>query len=173
MSKQAPAIPTPSKLPWVLVTVLLLALAGTGAWAWFAVANAKSTAAPGAEEGTAGHGGAEAAPAGGKRGPAIYFALDPAFVVNLADPDLVRYLQADVQLMTRDPATAAAIELHAPAIRNRLLLMFGQHTAAQLSQRAAKERLQESGRDEVRSLLKAEGAPAAVEAMYFTSFVTQ
>nr|WP_255703515.1 flagellar basal body-associated FliL family protein [Lysobacter sp. GX 14042] len=99
--------------------------------------------------------------------------MDPAFVVNLADPDSVRYLQADVQLMTRDPATAAAIELHAPAIRNRLLLMFGQHTADQLSQRAAKERLQDSGRDEVRALLKAEGAPAGVEALYFTSFVTQ
>lgn len=168
MSKQVPATPKPSKLPWVLVTVLLLALAGTGAWAWFAVANAKATAASDVEDALA-----EAAPTGGKRGPAIYFALDPAFVVNLADPDLVRYLQADVQLMTRDPATAAAIELHAPAIRNRLLLMFGQHTAAQLAQRTAKERLQDSGRDEVRALLQAEGAPAAVEAMYFTSFVTQ
>lgn len=169
MSKQAPATPAPkaSKLPWILVAVLLVALAGTGAWAWLSSASASPVQATDAEDAED-----EATPAG-ERGPAMYFALDPAFVVNLADPDMVRYLQADVQLMTRDAATAAAIELHAPAIRNRLLLMFGQHTAAQLSQRAAKERLQESGRDEVRTLLKAEGAPAAVEAMYFTSFVTQ
>lgn len=166
MSKPAPATPKPSKLPWVLVVVLMVALAGTGTWAWFTRANAN----PAPDAGT--DATAEAA-TGASRGQAIYFALDPAFVVNLADPDLVRYLQADVQLMTRDTATAAAIELHAPAIRNRLLLMFGEQTIAQLSQRAAKERLQESGRDEVRALLEAEGAPADVEAMYFTSFVTQ
>ena len=169
MSKQAPATPAPkaSKLPWILVAVLLVALAGSGAWIWLSSADARP-APEGAEATTDG------APATtGKRGPAIYFALDPAFVVNLADPEMVRYLQADVQLMTRDAATAAAIELHAPAIRNRLLLMFGDQTVAQLSQRAAKERLQETGRDEVRALLEAEGAPAAVEAMYFTSFVTQ
>lgn len=165
MSKQAPA-PKSSKLPWILVIVLLVALVATGAWAWFSRANAGPAPEVVADA------PADAA-SGGKRGPAIYFPLDPAFVVNLADPDSVRYLQADVQLMTRDPATAAAIELHAPAIRNRLLLMFGQHTADQLSQRAAKERLQDSGRDEIRALLKAEGAPAGVEAMYFTSFVTQ
>lgn len=170
MSKQAPVTPAPkaSKLPWILVAVLLAALAGTGAWAWFARADAGPAPAPGTEaaDGTR-------APSGGKRGPAIYFALDPAFVVNLADPDMVRYLQADVQLMTRDAATASAIELHAPAIRNRLLLMFGDQTVAALSQRSARERLQETGRDEVRAVLEAEGAPADVEALYFTSFVTQ
>lgn len=167
MSKQAPATTAPkaSKLPWILVLVLLVALAGTGAWAWLSRADARPAPDAGAATG--------AAAEGGRRGPAIYFPLDPAFVVNLADRDGVRYLQADVQLMTRDAATAAAIQLHAPAIRNRLLLMFGDQTLAQLSQRAAKERLQDAGRDEVRALLEAEGAPAAVEAMYFTSFVTQ
>lgn len=170
MSKQAPAPPAPkaSKLPWILVAVLLVALAGTGAWAFFSRADARPAPAPGTEAAEG-----DGTPDRTKRSAAIYFALEPAFVVNLADPDMVRYLQADVQLMTRDQATAAAIELHAPAIRNRLLLMFGDQTVAKLSQRSAKERLQETGRDEVRAVLEAEGAPADVEAMYFTSFVTQ
>src|SRR5690606_36502677 len=112
-------------------------------------------------------------PAATARKPAIYFALEPSFVVNLIDNDAVRYLQADVQLMTRDEATAKALELHAPAVRNRLLLLFGQHSASQLAVRSAKERLQEKSRDEVRALLKSEGAPNRVDAVYFTSFVTQ
>ena len=53
------------------------------------------------------------------------------------------------------------------------LLLFGQQTAAQLSQRSAKERLQEQALAEVRGVLKAERAPAKVEAVFFTSLVTQ
>jgi len=94
-------------------------------------------------------------------------------VVNLADTDAVRYLQADVQLVTRDADTLAAFEAHAPAIRNRLLLLFGQQSALQIGQRSGKERLQQAARDEVRALLKAEGAAAEVEAVIFTSLVTQ
>ena len=96
-----------------------------------------------------------------------------AFVVNLADTDAVRYLQADVQLMTRDPATSAALELHAPAIRNRLLLLFSQQASSQLMQRSGKERLQEQALAEVVALLRAEDAPDKVEAVLFTSLVTQ
>jgi len=99
--------------------------------------------------------------------------LEPAFVVNLTDEESVRYLQADLQLMTRDETTLAAFEAHAPAIRNRLLLLFGQQSAAQLAQRSGKERLQEAALAEVRKLLKGEGAPDRVEAAIFTSLVTQ
>ena len=95
------------------------------------------------------------------------------FVVNLADPEGNRYLQADVQVVTRDAATLAAVEAHLPSIRNRLLLLFGQQESRQLAQRAGKERLQTAARDEVRALLKAEGGPDKVEAVIFTSLVTQ
>lgn len=151
-----------SKLPWIIIIMLLLAIAGGGGW-WFMQARAAPPAADGAQ--------APAAAPG--RAPARYYALEPAFVVNLADTDAVRYLQADVQLMTRDAATSAALELHTPAIRNRLLLLFGQQSAAQLAQRSGKERLQEKARAEVVAVLKAEAAPAKVEAVLFTSLVTQ
>ena len=93
--------------------------------------------------------------------------------VNLTDEESVRYLQADLQLMTRDADTLAAFTRHAPAIRNRLLLLFGQQSATQLAQRSGKERLQEAALAEVRRLLKSEGAADKVEAVIFTSLVTQ
>lgn len=163
MSAQSSAVPAAkaSKLPWIIVIVLLLVVAGGAGW-WFM----QSRAAP---EGKA----AEAAKAAPTRPPAQYYPLEPAFVVNLADTDAVRYLQADVQIMTRDPATAAALELHTPAIRNRLLLLFGQQSAEQLAQRSAKERLQEKALAEVVAVLRAEAAADKVEAVLFTSLVTQ
>ncbi|MHC9086418.1 flagellar basal body-associated FliL family protein [Luteimonas sp. RIT-PG2_3] len=156
-----------SKLPLILGAVVLLAGGAGGGWWW---TTQKSPAAHAAEAGAAGEGapGATAAKA-----VATYFALDPAFVVNLADPDISRYFQADVQVMTRDPKTLAAIEAQAPAIRNRLLLLFGQQTAAQLAQRSGKERLQEDALAEVRKVLTEEGQPAAAEAVIFTSLVVQ
>ena len=153
-----PIKPRARKWPWILAACLLLGAAGGGLawWKW------QAASAHAVEK--------KAAPA---RAAAQYFALEPAFVVNLVDEDSVRYLQADVQVVTRDPETFAAIGANAPAIRNRLLLLFGQQSSAQLGQRSGKERLQEAARTEVRQLLKGEGAPDKIEAVIFTSLVTQ
>ncbi|MDG2519787.1 flagellar basal body-associated FliL family protein [Lysobacter soli] len=160
-AQAAPPAPKSNNLAlWILIALLAIGLAGAGAF-WF----------------LQGRGGGEAhaadKPESAATQPARYYALEPAFVVNLADTSSVRYLQADVQVMTRDEATGAALELHTPAIRNRLLLLFGQQTAAQLAQRSAKERLQQQALAEVRNVLKAERAPDKVEAVFFTSLVTQ
>src|SRR5690606_10783077 len=115
--------PKASKLPWIIIILLVVAMIAAGGWVWYS--RAAAAEAPNAAD-TFDDDAAEN-PAATARKPAIYFALEPAFVVNLIDNDAVRYLQADVQLMTRDDATAKALELHAPAVRNRLLLLFGQH----------------------------------------------
>ncbi|GAB6197040.1 flagellar basal body-associated FliL family protein [Lysobacter xanthus] len=141
------------KLVLALGAVLTLAGGGAGAWWW------TSHAAPAKKE--------------EHKLPTQYFAMEPSFVVNLADADAVRYLQADVQLATRDPETLKALEEQAPALRNRLLLLFGQQTSDQLAQRSGKERLQDKSLAEVRSVLKHEGAPDKVDAVIFTSLVTQ
>lgn len=155
-----PAKPAKSRLWLWLLILVVLAGAGGGGWWWWQ--GRQQAAAEG-----------EAKPAKPTRPPAQYIALEPSFVVNLADVDAVRYLQADVQVVTRDTATLVALDAHLPSIRNRLLLLFGQQEARQLTQRAGKERLQAAARDEVRALLKAEGAADKVEAVIFTSLVTQ
>ncbi|MGY1407979.1 MULTISPECIES: flagellar basal body-associated FliL family protein [unclassified Luteimonas] len=156
-----PATPAKSRRLWLwlLILVVVAGAAGGGWWWW---QGRQQPAADG-----------EAKPAQPSRLPAQYIALEPSFVVNLADVDAVRYLQADVQVVTRDTATLAALNAHLPSIRNRLLLLFGQQEARHLTQRAGKERLQQAARDEVRALLKAEGAADKVEAVIFTSLVTQ
>ena len=155
----APEAQKPKKKSRKLLWIALLAiLAGGGGGAFWLLH---------------GQGEAQAADKPVEQAPPQYIPLDPAFVVNLADTDAVRYLQADVQLMTRDPATAAAVTLHAPSIRNRLLLLFGQQSSQQLNGRSGKERLQQQALAEVRAVLKAQGAPDKVDALLFTSLVTQ
>ena len=101
-------------------------------------------------------------------------ALDPAFVVNLNGPvDGPRYLQVEVQLMTREPESLVALQTHAPAIRARLLMLFSQVEPAQIADRAGKEKLQASALAEVQKRMKAETGKKTADDLLFTSFVTQ
>jgi len=110
--------------------------------------------------------------------PAQYFALEPAFVVNLNEhsadfPDTPHYLQIEVQLMTRNNEALAALKTHAPAIRARLLLLFSQIEPAQIADRPGKEQLQAQALAQVQALMQAETGMPAAEELLFTSLITQ
>lgn len=139
----------------MLAIVALTALAGVaGAIAWY-VSGAKA--------------GAPHLPA-----TAEYLALPPPFVVNLDEtPAGPRYLQVEVQLVTRDPGAVAQMQHHAPALRARLLMLFAQQTYDGLASRAGKEALQAEALEDVRALMTVETGQPHVEALLFTSFVTQ
>lgn len=153
----AEAVPAPNRKKKLLLiaigAVVLLGGGGAGAYFMFSGGDRPAEAAPPL--------------------PAQYHAMAPAFLVNLADTDASRYLQVDVQLMTRDAETLAALKLHEPALRNRLLLLFGSQVSTAVADRAGKEKLQKAALAEVRAVLKAEKAPDQVDALYFTSIVTQ
>lgn len=106
--------------------------------------------------------------------PAQYFALEPAFVVNLSgDLDGPRYLQVEVQLMTRDAQALQQLQTHAPAIRAKLLMLFSQVELVQITDRAGREKLQAEALAEVQKLMKAETGKKGADELLFTSFVTQ
>lgn len=159
--------PTPKKAgkPWLMIAlVALVAAGGAGAGAWY-FANQKAPKEAEAKK---------EAKAANVPAPAQYFALEPPFVVNLiGSVGGARYLQVEVQLMTRDPEAMKAIELHAPALRAKLLMLFAQQNAEELITRAGKERLQAQALAEVRKLMVAETGKPGAEALLFTSFVMQ
>lgn len=106
--------------------------------------------------------------------PADYLALSPAFVVNLDESQGgPRYLQVEVQLVTRDPAATAVLQHHTPALRARLLMLFAQQTREGVSSREGKEALQARALEEVQALMVAETGQPQADALLFTSFVTQ
>jgi len=159
----APAVPK-AKAPVLamVIAVVFSAAASGGAAFWFSSHGAKPAE---------GHG--EEAKKEEPKAPAQYLALEPTFTVNLEDEDASRFLQVEVQVMARDTATLEAIKLHQPRIRNALLLLLGQQKTSQISNRAGKEKLQAAVLAEIQKILKDETGKPGVEAVYFTSFVTQ
>ena len=160
--KSAEGKDAPKKRSPLLITALvgLIAAGAAGAGVWFYVGKS--------------HGAADKPAAPAKPAPAQYLALEPAFVVNLNGSfDGPRYLQLEVQLMTRDPIALVDLTTHVPAIRAHLLMLFSQVSAEQIADRAGREKLQAEALAEVQKLMTAETGKKAADEILFTSFVTQ
>nr|MDJ0890345.1 flagellar basal body-associated FliL family protein [Gammaproteobacteria bacterium] len=107
------------------------------------------------------------------KGEAIYVDLHPAFTVNLQGKSKARFLQASVQVLTREPKVEQQIKQHAPMIRNKLVMLFSAKTSQELRTLEGKESLQNEARSAIENVLKAESGEGGVEAVFFTSFVMQ
>ena len=136
------------KLIIIIAAVLVLVLGGGGA----AFMMLKKKPAEGEEDAGDGHGkpkaeakAAHAEPAKQRpqydpKHPPVFLPLDP-FTVNLADRESERYAQIGLTLEIIDAKTGEDIKLYMPAIRNNILMVLSQKTAAQMSTREGKEKL--------------------------------
>jgi len=108
------------------------------------------------------------------KGPPLFLAMDPPFVVNFQSDQAVRFLQITVQVMTRDPKTQEELKVSDPIIRNDLLLLYGNQKYSDVATLEGKEKLRQDSLETVRKVIKDNGGEAGnVEAVYFTSFVMQ
>ncbi len=107
--------------------------------------------------------------------PAIYYPIDPPFVVNFKDRGRTRFLQVSMEVMTRNPEVISAIEAHMPLIRNNILLVLSNHDAEALYSAEGKEMIRQQVMEELKTILVQEIGRVGeqVEGLYFTSFVTQ
>ena len=153
--------PKSKKKLLIIVVAAVLVLGGGGAGAWFFL-----------KKPDAAHAKAAAKPAELPK-PAQYFAMEPAFVVNLnGSPDEgPHYLQMEVQLMTRDPEELKLITENAPVIRAHLLMLFSQ--AQDIADITGRKKLQATALADTQKLMSAETGKKCVEELLFTSFVTQ
>ncbi len=104
---------------------------------------------------------------------ANYLPLDPALVVNLQGDGNSRFLQATVQLMTRDEDVFEAARTHSPAIRSALIMLFGTLEYESIATRKGKEALQDQARTVADEVLFDLAGIEGVDAVYLTSFVIQ
>lgn len=110
--------------------------------------------------------------------PAIYVALDPAFVVNFSDPDAkARFLQINASVLTRDPLVEVDLTTHVTAIRSKLSLLFSTQKEAELRTVAGQEKLAADALAVVRKIIAAESGKApeetGVEEFLVTGMVMQ
>lgn len=151
----------------ILIVVGVLVLAGGGA----GVAIFMSGGGGHGKGASEGH--KEAASDKPNKAPAVYFAFDPAFVVNFQDDSSVRFLQITVEVMARDPLVIEAVKTHTPLIRNNLVMLFSTQTPESISTRQGKEKIRADALKEIQKIMKEQTGSTGVEAVYFTSFVMQ
>lgn len=154
----------PGWLLWGGAALLVVAVA-VGATLWFLT---RGDAAPATEEAEA----ATPEQANGKA-PALYFPLKPAIVVNFESRGRVRFLQASVTVMARDPFIIDGVQEHLPLIRNRLVLMFGGEIYEELQTDEGRELLRQKAREAIDEILRQEIGKTGIEQVLFTSFVMQ
>ena len=163
------------KIILIIVTVIVLIAGTIGTTLYFA------GVVGGGHEGSASNSAssmnsdsesADSGPTMMKREP-IYYAFDPAFIVNFNDGNNIRYLQVTLEVMTYNQHTVEDLERHMPVIRNNLIMMFSSLSYDVLSTVAGKRKLQEEALAEIRSILKEKTGKEGVEEVYFTGFVMQ
>lgn len=105
--------------------------------------------------------------------PAFYHEFKPEMVINFPGDGHPRYMQLSLTAVTHDEKALPALELHAPAIRNDLLMRFSGLDAGPLANREGKEQLREQALETVRRIMLQRHGKEIVEDVYFTRFVMQ
>ena len=106
--------------------------------------------------------------------PAIYQSLHPPLVVNFKDAyGDPHFMQVTMEVMGRDQDAVNAVREHTPAIRNALILMFGQAKYEEVITREGKEKMLEDARNEIQSVLTEQIGEPGIEEVYFTALVIQ
>jgi len=155
----------------IFIAIGVVALGGMGAGAWLMFGGKHDEA--GGKGKTAEKGKAEEKHEAPK-GPPLFLAMDPPFVVNFQSEQAVRFLQVTAQVMTRDLKTLEELKTSDPIIRNDLLLLFGNQKYDTVSTLEGKEQLRHQALEAVRKVIADNGGePKNIEAVYFTSFVMQ
>jgi flagellar FliL protein len=107
------------------------------------------------------------------KGPAIYFPLRPALIVNYDVRGRQRFLKAEISIMTRDEEVITAAEIHMPMIRNNLILLFSGQTYDELQTDEGRELLKQDSLTELQKIMEQEIGKPGVEKLLFTNFVMQ
>ena len=119
-------------------------------------------------------GAAAAAAIGPAGGPALYTSLHPPLVVNFTDGrGDSHFMQITMEVMARDPQVIDAVRTHAAAIRNNLILLYGNADYETVVTRAGKEQMLADALEEIRGIVRERTGKDGVEAVYFTNLIIQ
>lgn len=153
----------------IVVGVLLVAGLSVGA-TWFLL---KDRLADPNAEGMSDGGSEPSMALSETQGPALYHALQPAFVINYNSGGRSRFVQTELTVLTRDPASIEALITHNPLIRNNLLDVFSRQDVSTLLSEEGKQKLADELTTAIQDILVVEIGRPGIEAVLFRSFIMQ
>ncbi|MES3041135.1 MAG: flagellar basal body-associated FliL family protein [Pseudomonadota bacterium] len=104
---------------------------------------------------------------------ATYKTIEPAFVVNIQDGTRFRFLQVEVDVMTREATTFARLDKVMPRVKSELTMLFGSLQRENVQTVEGQKALQAQALEVINTVLKEETGKAGIAAVYFTKFVVQ
>jgi len=102
-----------------------------------------------------------------------FYLFEPPIVVNVQDGRKLRFMQIELQFMTRNEKALAHIESLEPLIRHELIMLYSTIDGTEIKEAAAKEKLRSDSLAIVNGLLETEGFGALVENIVFTKLIMQ
>ncbi|WP_406665559.1 flagellar basal body-associated protein FliL [Gallaecimonas sp. GXIMD1310] len=101
-----------------------------------------------------------------------YYELNPDIITNyLGDKPHLGYLRVSVQLMVKNKAKLAILELHAPLLRDAIIQLIGDRTGDQVKSLIGREKLRKDCLKAVQELLQAETGDPTVDDLLFTKYL--
>lgn len=160
----------------ILAAVLVVVLAGGGAAFFLMKKNSHADDEETAEETTK----SSKKKKDGHETPPVFVGLE-AFTVNLIPETGDQYLQVILSLEVEGPEAEVAIKGQMPKIRNNLTLLLSAKKASELLPKEGKEKLAESLKDEINSIIQSPkkskkgeaDSEGPVKSVLFTSFIIQ
>ena len=106
--------------------------------------------------------------------PAIYQSLHPPLVINFKDElGDVHFMQVTLEVMSRDQEVINSVREHTPAIRNALILMWGNVKYEAVVTREGKEQMLADALAEIQKIMRERIGQPGIEAVYFSGLVVQ
>lgn len=105
----------------------------------------------------------------------IYYAMEPAFVVNLNDGGRrAHFMQITVQLMSYSKEVIDQVEQNQPPLRDAMIMLLAHQTGETMRSVQGREKVRQEALVDIRKVLaEVAGVKKGIEAVYFTDFVIQ
>jgi len=105
----------------------------------------------------------------------IYYAMEPAFVVNINEGGRrTHFMQITVQLMSRSQEVIDKVEANQPPLRDAMIMLLAHQTGETMRSVQGREKVRQEALEDVRKVMeKVAGVKKGIEAVYFTDFVIQ
>ena len=158
-AKQAEETAGGGKGKLLLVLLLLLSLLiGGGAGAYFFLFAKKSEEEEEAPK-----------PTVSPEAVGVMYKLEPAFIVNLADPELTMYARVSLTLEVSSPEVITEVQKREPIIRDAIIEILSNKTSRELRSPEGREQLKLEIIKRINTVLVQGG----IRNVYFTEFVVQ
>ncbi|OOV88982.1 hypothetical protein BTA35_0204990 [Oceanospirillum linum] len=105
--------------------------------------------------------------------PIVYTEMKPSFVLNYGDPGRLKYLKADITLVTSSPLAEKTVAHHMPLIRNELVSLLSRQTDEAVTTPVGQEQIRMEATQSVKDLMLKEVGHPVIDDLLVLNFIYQ